>query len=228
MNLLAHYKLSDASDASGNGRHGVAANVSYVAGKLGMAGSFNGSTSLVDCQSDFIGTSACTISAWIFLNGWGEESSPGSGGFGRIVENGKTICYCTDQTGNPAGTYNLRLSSNGGTTTASSATNSISLGQWIHVAVTRTAAGVANLYVNGALSGTANQASGTPAAGTTNVILGNNLATTRALAGLLDDVRIYDEVLTAEKILAIARDRRGRPYPWQQTIIQPTIQSTLL
>ena len=48
---LAHYKLnSDANDASGNGRHGTSADVSFVAGKIRQAAGFNGTTSEIDCN----------------------------------------------------------------------------------------------------------------------------------------------------------------------------------
>ena len=40
---------------------------------------------------------------------------------------------------------------------ADSAANAFSLNKWTHVAVTRTAAGVSNVYINGALSSTADQ-----------------------------------------------------------------------
>jgi len=59
-------------------------------------------------------------------------------------------------------------------------------------------------------------------------LLSSSSGTRSWFAGLIDDVRIYNEALSPEKIQAIYRDRRGRPYPWQQKIIQPTIQSILL
>jgi len=42
MILIARYPLNgDANDVSGNGHDGTPTNVSYVAGKLGLAASFN-------------------------------------------------------------------------------------------------------------------------------------------------------------------------------------------
>jgi hypothetical protein len=220
MTLIAHYKLSDANDSSGNGRNGAATDVSYVAGKLGQAASFNGTTSIINCGSEFIGTSALTIAAWIFLNGWGEGTAGSESG--RILDNGKTLLWVQHNTGD------LRFSRDGGTTPPQSA-NTISLSSWIHVAVTSTASGTTNFYVNGFLSGTANQAAGTPAAGTTNVCLGNRLATDRAFNGLLDDVRIYNEILPDWKIQAIFNFGKGSDLcePWQrvfQPVIRPIVQ----
>ncbi|MDP1695343.1 MAG: LamG domain-containing protein, partial [archaeon] len=56
--------------------------------------------------------------------------------------------------------------------------NSLTAGEWTHVVVTNyqnsTGMNVSAIYINGVLSGTANQASGAPAVGTSNVIIGNN------------------------------------------------------
>jgi hypothetical protein len=68
------------------------------------------------------------------------------------------------------------------------------------VVATRDAAGLANIYLNGVLSGTADQTSGTPVAGTTNVQIGNNSSLVNTFDGYIDDVRIYNRVLTVAEI----------------------------
>ena len=85
-----------------------------------------------------------------------------------------------------------------GATTINSADNSITLQKWQHICVTRTAAGIANIYINNVLSGSADQASGTPAAGTTNVFIGNRSAGDRTFDGLIDEVRFYNKVIDSD------------------------------
>jgi hypothetical protein len=151
----------------------------------GYSLTFDGSDDRVTFGTDPVGSGALTISAWIKLSGWGD------GGLGRIFDNGKSNLLVK----NAALSFVSDASTN-----ADSAAGSLSLGVWLHVAVTRTAAGVTNLYVNGAASGTANQNSGTPAASTTTPMLGNRAALDRAFNGLIDDVRIYNSVLSPAQI----------------------------
>ncbi len=160
-------------------------------GAIGQALDFDGVDDSVDTGSDMIGTGDDSISAWIYADGYGE------GTFGRIIDNGKFIVSLRESTGGNAKSLSL-LSD--GATIAESAINSILINQWYHVLITRTSAGTANIYINGVLSGSANQASGTPAAGTTNVIIGNNSVGARTFDGRIDELRLYNRILTASEI----------------------------
>lgn len=68
---IAWYKLDgNANDSSGNGYNGTAVNLSYVTGKFGQAGSFNGSSSYVNLgalKSFFYNNGNnqnCSVSLW--------------------------------------------------------------------------------------------------------------------------------------------------------------------
>ena len=202
--LLRHFKMNDDAattavvDATGTANGIASANTDTfnTTGKVNGALEFDGAAHIIDTSSDMIADSAATITAWIYPTGWGE------GTFGRIVDN------TDDGTAGLAfritdATDSLRFGSDGGTTNVDSATNSIVLNTWTHVAVTRTVAGVANFYVNGALNGTADQPSGTPEAGTGNVKIGNRTAGDYTFAGKIDDLRVYNKVLTTAQISAI-------------------------
>ena len=208
--LIASYSLDTTAmksatviaDGSGHGNHGtITAGASSWFGNdfRGVANSaldFDGANTKIDCGSDFIGTSACTIEAWIYLDGWGEGGV--SSQLGRILDNGN--CKLTVNSDYLSPNNNLLFQSiTGAETVARSAANSLSLNQWYHIVVTRTSANpaLANLYINGVLSGTANQSSGTPTAGTTNVIIGNNNAQTLTFDGPIARVDIYNEVKSA-------------------------------
>ena len=66
------------------------------------------------------------------------------------------------------------------------------LNTWYHIVCTSTDIGIANFYIDGVLSGTANQNSGTPTAGTTNIIIGNRNAGDRTFDGRIADLIVWE------------------------------------
>ena len=184
-----------AADISGNANNGnligIATSTFYAAGKIGQGVNFDGINDRITTGSDFIGTTAGTYTAWVYPISYGQSS------VGRIIDNGKTILEATS-TNNTIG-----FSSDGFATQATAATNALPLNKWTHVTVTRNSSGTANFYINGVLSGSADQPSGTPAGGSTNVILGNVSAGAATFNGLIDNVRVYNRVLSATEILNI-------------------------
>jgi hypothetical protein len=88
-----------------------------------------------------------------------------------------------------------------GTTFINSAAASIAINTTYNVLVTSTAAGVTNFYINGVLSGTANQAAGTPASGTTW-----NIGTdaTTFYTGNIGNLSINGEILDLDRIKLIS------------------------
>jgi len=160
------------------------------------AHSFNGTTSKINCGSDFIQVTA-TIEVWINPNTWGSGASSI-----RIIDNGQLILLSMD-------TLALQFTSDAYGSDAVSANNAITLNQWQLISVTRTATGVVNIYVNGVLSGVADQASGTPIVGTTNIFIGNNNGGTRGFGGYLALPHIYNYALNAGQIEKIYSSQRG-------------------
>jgi len=157
-------------------------------GDLKSSTVFNGTTSYGDTGADMIGVGACTIEAWIYPVTYGELYS------GYIVENGKALFPLVKTS------ENIRFYSNG-SDYASSAENSIVLNTWYHVCVTRNTAGdETNIYITGVLSGDADQNSGTPTAGDTNVLIGNNSANDREFNGRIEGVKIHKRILSLQKI----------------------------
>lgn len=160
-----------------------------------MGGStlFNGATSGIDCGSEIIGAGAVTVSVWIKAKSFGE------GTFGRILENGKFKLNIN--TGDAPGKC-FQFSS-AGITNASSIGGSAVLNRWTHILITRAASGIANIYINGILSGTANQNSGTPEAGTTNLFIGNRSANDRTFDGYIAEACIVKRIVTEAERYAI-------------------------
>ena len=211
--LLAYYPMTRHTmdltgnicyDMSGNARHGTitpgasAGLVKDMLGRSGMAYDFDGANTKIDCNSDFIGVQAITVSAWIKAESYGESN------VGTIVFNEKFRFFVISNI--YGGLYQLWFASNVSPYVAS-ASNSILLNKWYHVVVTRSAAATANanLYVDGALSGPANQNSGTPTAGTTNVIIGNNSVQQNTFDGPICELAIWSRVMGLEEIKTLHR-----------------------
>jgi len=155
-------------------------------GKGGL--NFDGTDDYVDLGTDMIGTGADSVSAWIYLDSYGE------GNLGTIVANGELYFYLS------TANAQIRFMSDGSVSIGSDL-NSILLNRWYHVVVTRDATGAnTNFYINGVLSGTPNQNSGTPTAGAFNVLIGDGVAPTEHFDGKIDEVAIYDKALTAQEI----------------------------
>lgn len=195
--------VSDWYDISGNAKHLIQVT---QANKLLYRTNIQNSKPVVTGDSltksaynaaDLIGTGDVTIFAVIKPRGFG------GGGYGSIINNSKFVLYVNDTLDR------IFASSDGGVNNASSANSSIVLNTSYVIAVTRTSAGVVNIYINGVISGSADQASGTPAAGTPTYI-GNSAAGTRGFDGDIDEIAIYSGILTTAQITAVTNYMRSK------------------
>ena len=75
--------------------------------------------------------------------------------------------------------------------------------------VTVTSTGTVTFYTNGELNKAAQEA-GAMVAGTTNLIIGNNNAENSTFDGLINGVRIYDGILTAQEISQVYSSEKER------------------
>jgi len=152
---------------------------------------FNGTTSEIDCGGQIIGVGDITVCLFTVLTTHGENDN------GRYMENGEFDIYASDTSDR------FRVSSDGGGTVASGATNGVQDGADFFLCVTRTAAGVVNIYKDMVLNGSADQDSGTPANGTNNLIIGNNDAADRTYNGNMRLVQVYSKILTIDQMSQI-------------------------
>jgi hypothetical protein len=151
---------------------------------------FDGNAGAVDTGIDIIDTKAITAMVWI------KPYSTGGSGYGRILDNGKFVCYLVD---------NRICTSSDNTTLVYFATNSIKWHKWQFIVITREIDGTVNFYIGDqenppTLSGASNQNSGTPATGTSNLIIGNDVADSRAFHGLIQKIPIIHGII-AEQII---------------------------
>jgi hypothetical protein len=190
---LAYYKLDEnaasveAIDERGGSGTGVRnTNLYAVAGKIGGALDFDGADDKIDTGSNFIGTQPITICAWIYPQGWGE------GGSGSIVDNnGNSIWTSQGTTG---------LAFWRGTTARNSGTGTITLNRWTFACVTSTEEGITTFYIDGKQSGIPNQSVGAVKPGSQNVHIGNNATQAATFDGYIDNVMIFNRILTPHEI----------------------------
>ncbi len=149
---------------------------------------FDGIDDNVLLESDTLGTEADSLCMWIYPTGWGEN------GYGRIVDNGRFIVNL-----NQDNNY-LQFSSDGASNSSYSAANSISLNTWQYVCIARDAAGTSNIYINGALSGSSDQDSGSPLDGTSVVYFGDRSAGERAFQGKIDEIAVYEREISVSDV----------------------------
>ena len=207
--LVGHWKLDEgsgtiASDSSGNGHDGtVEGNALWVTGVYNGGLRFAGwpDRVVVPYSAQLNPVDAYTVSLWANVR-------PGSSGSYRSP--------ITSRDDTPQRGYIIYAASNNnwqfwignGTTWVTAAGPAVQHGEWTHVAATYVP-GDQKLYINGALAG---QATGTMSANTQQILSIGAGRTDWAVGdyffdGTIDDVRMYNHVLSAAEIKMLA----GRP-----------------
>ncbi len=202
----AHYKLNETSgttviDSSGNGNTGTnnGATVNQ-AGKIDKAYDFNGSSDdiSVSDNSSLDITNNMSISVWIKLDSLGSNQGFVSKcGYGvanfnyafMISSNDKLRWLDTDDTTDTTNDY-------------------ISIGTWYHVVVTYESGSV-KFYVDNDLKETKSSGASTLTPNNYDLLIGEVYTYSQNFNGLIDDVRIYDFVLTTTDIGLIYNSGNG-------------------
>lgn len=180
MSLIAHYKLDgNANDALGK-YNGTASNVTWVDGKLGKAGGFNGSTSYIETQLSTAAHNLLSVSFWIF------NQNLGSNGIIGTVSSGRTFNLYRWPNLN-----DFHWSTGG----ASGVDYAVLLfDQWTHVVLVSDGSTIKRYY-NGTLKGTS---AGSIAKNTSLVHIGRN--DSGYSAAYIDDIRFYDHALSEREV----------------------------
>lgn len=144
---------------------------------------FDGVDDALFGAGDKIGTGDVTITAVINARSAGVIT-------GRIIDTTSLFLFMYGDA------TKLGITSNAGTTIVYSGNSSIAVNTSYIVTVTRTSAGVVNIYIGNVLSGSADQNSGTPVAGS-DTYIGNRAAGDRAFDGSIATVIINSSILTA-------------------------------
>lgn len=198
---IAHWKLDETSGTTAvdsvGGHDGTLTNgPAWASGQLGGAVSLDGSNDYINVPHDnTLSLTTFSMSAWIYptaLSGWQgivvKGFTPNVANYYFNVHN--------DEIG--FGFYN-----NGwedfATTTANLSTN-----RWYHAAVTfEDSTGEGKIYLDGVLHSTGTTAK-SPLPNSDSLVLGRTETTGEYWPGLLDDIRIYDKLLSAPEIADLA------------------------
>jgi len=212
---VVHWSLDEGSgttahDFSGNGNDGTLnGDPQWATGKTGGALEFDGTGDYVEVarvvQDDF------TLMAWIKTDtpglSLGTQGYQGSGliwsdvagvanDFILAVLGTKLSFFC----GNP----DLSVNSD----------RDIVTGEWVHVTATRSAQeGKIGIYINGEQEKTFDHANNGPLDALDTIAVGGNVLDSRYYTGLIDEVRIFDHVLSGIEVLS-AMQGQIWPYAW--------------
>ncbi len=167
--------------------HGAISGAVASADRYGISRNFDGIDDLIAVTGDRIGVGAMTIEVWIRPN------SAGEGNAGTIITNGQANLYMVpNRFGFTSGGFVVhKLAESGCIPT---------YGVWHHITVSRNANATASLYIDGALTGSANGPTGTPAAGGNTLIGAGNALGANAFDGLIGLVRLYNRALTGIEV----------------------------
>jgi len=161
-------------------------NTQTIGGHLSGAAQFNGSNSLIDITgfSNFASTGV-SISAWINVKSF----SSGPTIFNLYSNN--SIVFGTNSSGK-------FFRSGQGTTVTSAAT--MSTGTWHHVVMTANTSGFTNLYLNGFGAGSGDSTTAMYNSNSDKDLIGAYGTNSQPMDGSIDQVRIYNSVLTASQV----------------------------
>lgn len=168
----------------------------YVPGKLGQAISLNGGTSdylQLPSKHPFANYNELTIATWVNWKG-GDQ-------WQRIFDFGNDTnqyLFLSPRSGNNT----LRFAIKNGGAEQIVQTSQLAANQWVHVAVTL-GNGTAQLYVNGALAATASVSIKPSDFKPAINYIGKSQFADPMFNGLLDELAIYDHVLSADEIQGV-------------------------
>jgi hypothetical protein len=204
--LVGHWKLDESSgtfaDSSGNGYDGTeSGGVAYASGGfIGPAAGFDAVDDIIDTTlTDLSG--AMTLSAWIYPRSEGENNG------GRIIDKGSTVML------HLGGALNVAFERRFDAVTAWTNADILVLNKWQHLAVVYDDSSVNNdpiFYHDGvpyAHTWTGGPPTGVAFNNATTVAIGNGVSLSRTFDGQIDDVRIYNRILSAAEIKALYAQR---------------------
>ncbi len=196
--LVAYYTMeNNVQDVSGNGLNGtVMGEPGFVAGVAGVGLAFDGVDDYVDCgnSASFDITEAITLTAWV------NTSDSGNGEDNPFVAKGD-VSYAIKHS--DSNSIEFFIYDNEEWHTAYSPVYDSFNGEWHHVAGTYDGNQV-RLYINGGLVDSLDYA-GSIGTSTYPVNIGRNSQETgRFYNGLIDEIRIYNRVLSEGEILYLA------------------------
>jgi len=209
--LVGHWKFDEGSgtiayDSSGNGNDGTLnGDPEWVVGYFGGALEFDGSDDWIDCGNDpSLDLTRWTITFWLKVN-----QNKDYNGF---VIKGLDSAENYEVLGFADGSFHFPIMhTDGSRTYVNTDAGVIIAGEWAHFAYSYDSAEGRRFHKNGSLI-FQDTDSGTPKTSTESLTIGNEQPLSRFVNGVMDDIRIYNHVLSLPEILAAMEGSEGYPY----------------
>ncbi len=214
--LVAHWPLDEGSgttavDITGNGNDGtIGGTANWAAGQIGLALDFDGSSTYIDMDNQVV-LGTWSLAMWL---------KPRDIPYTAADQDYYAVMH-TDAWGSGAMHLHLRqntslLNADFNTGPDVTSTTVLQADEWYHAVVTVTdeGDGGSQLYLNGVLEAEAAGGGGGDYLGPLNFGSWNNSG--RNYHGLMDDIRIYDHVLSEGEIMS-AMAGQIWPYAWGPT-----------
>ena len=179
------------TDKSGHNLNGTNTAITKVAGKIGQAYKFDGTTSAVTLPS-FTNTAVISRTAWIKTTSTAQQGVLDNYSNGAGIYFGLTsgVVFVYQNSGNPTGT---------------SGTRTVTDGKWHHIAFTNDGT-VSSFYLDGIFDRSTPQTL-TAQASVGSIGYGSGAG---GFAGSLDDIREYNRVLSATEIQELYKQGGGK------------------
>jgi fibronectin type 3 domain-containing protein len=209
VNPVGQWKLdegtgSTSADASGHGATATLSGATWVAGRVGP-NALNYPVATATANASGAGALADLYLTGLTVSAWIKPISAGGGGKGRIVD--KDFWFFYLETPSSIG---FKADQFATATAGRISTSNLTLNTWQHVTATwdgSTSAANIHLYINGVLrDGTATNGAGAPSSDAAEALtIGNRISDlARRFDGSIDEVRVYNRVLTLTEIQALA------------------------
>jgi len=221
--LVGYWKFDESSgttakDSSGKGNDGEVVGAEWVKGKIGNCLSFNGQDAYVEvAHNDELNPEKVTVSAWIK-----PEASSAADRGPIVVSKYSGPCFngylllLEQSSGCPAFHVAAGPDMHDGEIVGDAckaiAAKAVTEGKWVHVLGTYDGK-KANIYVNGVLVGSQEGIYTTEENGM--LCIGAQSWNTQLglFTGLIDEVKVYNRVLSADEIKALAAEGAGTATP---------------
>ncbi|MCA9398347.1 MAG: LamG domain-containing protein, partial [Candidatus Omnitrophica bacterium] len=204
---------NDACDSSGYGNDGAwtsgAVGSSFVTSlnfvNLGSL-SLDGSNDYVDAGTAIAPSEAITICAWVYNETWGTSADQDIIVRTSTSNAGNFVFEFNDDTRDAGAHRDLQFGAGGdnGVMIYSGVGGVIELNTWNHLCAAYSNADGGNIYVNGTSQASATGAGSNLTTNSETLFIGGRSGASDCMDGFLDEVRIYDRVLSASEIAQLA------------------------
>jgi len=208
-NIIGYWKMEgDSTDATGNGNNGTDTTITYSTGngKIGQGAGFNGTSSKISLGTGLsVAGSAFTIAGWVYVTA---DLGTFQNVFSKRAAGGTQYQMHIDPSGY-MGFFN-------GSSTYESSASAVATGQWVHIALTLSAASSGQLihYVNGSAVITTNSVNLGSGSATTAVYMGNRYDGNEGFASNIDEFGIWSRALSGAEITSLYNSGAGFQYPF--------------